>query len=120
MSDWVHACACDDIVEEDLIRWDHGGRTYAIYNAMDGFYCTQGYCTHEDEHLEAGLLTDHVIECPLHQGRFDIRTGAVLSPPPCVDLVTFPVKTENGEVYVKVQCPRNRALTGGIAPPTTA
>ena len=113
MGDWVRACACDDIVEEDLIRWDHEGRTYAIYRAFDGFYCTQGYCTHEDEHLDAGLLTGHVIECPLHQGRFDIRTGEVLSPPPCVDLVTFPVRTENGEVYVKVQCPRRRERTGG-------
>ena len=99
---WVRACACDDVCEEDLVRWDHGGRTFAIYNAFDGFYCTEGHCTHEDEHLEAGLLTGHVIECPLHQGRFDVRTGKVLSPPPCADLVTYPVKTENGDVFVKV------------------
>ena len=68
----------------------------------DGFYCTEGHCTHEDEHLEAGLLTGHVIECPLHQGRFDIRSGEVLSPPPCIDLNTYPVKTEDGQVYVRV------------------
>ena len=59
-------------------------------------------CTHEEEHLEEGLLTGHVIECPLHQGRFDIRTGEVISPPPFVDLNTYPVKTEGGQVYVKV------------------
>ena len=112
MADWIRACACDDVHEEDLVRWDHEGRTYAIYNAFDGFYCTQGYCTHEDEHLEAGLLTGHVIECPLHQGRFDIRSGNVLSPPPCVDLVTYPVKTENGDVYVKVQCPLGPGAPG--------
>ena len=102
MADWVHACACDDIDDEDLIRWDHEGRTYAIYKAADGFYCTDGLCTHEDEHLEAGLLTGHVIECPLHQGRFDIRTGEVVSAPPYIDLNTYPVKTENAQVYVKV------------------
>ncbi len=33
MADWVHACACDDIEEEDLVRWDHGQRTFAIYRA---------------------------------------------------------------------------------------
>ena len=102
MADWVRACACDDIEDEDLIRWDHAGRTYAIYKAEDGFYCTDGMCTHEEEHLEEGLLTGHVIECPLHQGRFDIRTGEVISPPPFDDLNTYPVKTEFGEVYVKV------------------
>ena len=102
MADWVRACACDDIDDEDLVRWDHEGRSYAIYKAADGFYCTDGFCTHEEEHLETGLLTGHVIECPLHQGRFDIRTGEVVSPPPYVDLDTYPVKTENGQVYVKV------------------
>ncbi|MDE0391138.1 MAG: Rieske 2Fe-2S domain-containing protein [Rhodospirillales bacterium] len=102
MAHWVRACASEDIEDEDLIRWDYEGRTYAIYRAKDGFYCTDGMCTHEEEHLEEGLLIGHVIECPLHQGRFDIRTGEVISPPPFGDLNTYPVKTENGEVYVKI------------------
>ena len=102
MAEWVRACWCSDIEEEDLIRWDHAGRTYAIYNTEGGFFCTDGMCTHEAEHLEAGLVTGNVIECPLHQGRFDIRTGAVLSPPPCVDPKTYPVKTEGGQIYVKL------------------
>ena len=102
MTDWVHACACEDIDDEDLIRWDHAGRTYAIYRAVDGFYCTDGMCTHEAEHLEGGLLTGHTIECPLHQGRFDIRSGTVISPPPRTGLNTYAVKTENGQVFVKI------------------
>ena len=102
MADWVRACASDEIDEEDLIRWDREGETYAIYRAEDGFYCTDGLCTHADEHLEAGLLTGHVIECPLHQGRFDIRSGKVISPPPYKELNTYPVKIEDGQVYVKV------------------
>ena len=102
MTDWVHACACEDIDDEDLIRWDHAGRTYAIYRAVDGFYCTDGMCTHEAEHLEGGLLTGHTIECPLHQGQFDIRSGTVISPPPRTGLNTYAVKTENGQVFVKI------------------
>ena len=102
MADWVRACASDEIDEEDLIRWDREGETYAIYRAEDGFYCTDGLCTHADEHLEAGLLTGHVIVCPLHQGRFDIRWGKVISPPPYTELNTYPVKIEDGQVYVKV------------------
>ena len=102
MAEWIHACACDDIEIEDLVRWDHGVRTFAIYNTGDGFYCTDGLCTHEDEHLEMGLLSGHVIECPLHQGRFDIRSGKVLSPPPCIDLNSYPVKAEDGQVYVMI------------------
>ena len=51
---------------------------------------------------EEGLLTGHVIECPLHQGRFDIRSGKVVSPPPRASLKTYPVKTEDGQVYVNL------------------
>ncbi|MBE1281964.1 MAG: Rieske 2Fe-2S domain-containing protein [Rhodobacteraceae bacterium] len=101
MSQWIHACACDDIDEEDLIRWDHNGQTFAIYNTEDGFFATDGLCTHEDQHLEDGLVTADVIECPLHQARFNIKTGKALSAPACEDLRTYPVKVENGQIFVQ-------------------
>ena len=99
---WVQACAADDIDEEDLLRFDRDGRTFCIYNTPDGFFATDGYCTHEDEHLENGIVIDCVIECPLHQGRFDVRDGRALSAPVCVDLKTWPVKVEEGLVYVDI------------------
>ena len=46
MAEWVDACATDEIDEEDVMRWDHGGRTYAIYRSPDGeFFATDGLCT---------------------------------------------------------------------------
>lgn len=102
MTIWVYACECADVEEEDLIRWDYGPRTFAIYHLVHGFYCTDGMCTHEAEHLEMGFVIDGVIECPLHQGRFDIATGKALSPPVCIDLITYPVKIEDGKVYVEI------------------
>jgi 3-phenylpropionate/trans-cinnamate dioxygenase ferredoxin component len=100
MQNWIEACAVGDIDEEDLLRFDHGSKTYCIYNTPEGFFASDGYCTHEDEHLENGIVIDCVIECPLHQGRFDVRTGRALSAPVCVDLKTWPVKVENGRVYI--------------------
>ena len=97
---WIQACAADDIDEEDLLRFDHADKTYCIYNTPEGFFATDGFCTHEDEHLENGIVIDCVIECPLHQGRFDIRSGAALSAPVCVDLKTWPVKVEAGCIYI--------------------
>lgn len=102
MSEWVRVCRCDEIEEEDLIRFDHGDQTYAIYHTTDGFFATDGLCTHEQQHLEDGLVIDNVIECPLHQGRFDIRTGKALSAPVCVDLKTYPVKVEDDTVYIQL------------------
>ena len=48
MAEWVRACAIDDVDIEDLIRFNHAGRTYAIYHSPeDKFYATEGMCTHE-------------------------------------------------------------------------
>ena len=99
---WIDACAIEDIDDEDLIRFDHGDRTFCIYNTPKGFYATDGYCTHEEQHLEYGIVLETVIECPLHQGQFDILTGKALGDPVCVDLKTYPVKTENQRVWINL------------------
>ncbi|KGM30752.1 MocE family 2Fe-2S type ferredoxin [Inquilinus limosus] len=99
---WINACAVDDIDPEDVIRFDHGGATFAIYRTGDDrYFATDGLCTHEFVHLADGLVMDTVIECPLHNGRFDFTTGEALSPPVCAALRTFPVKVEGGRVYLR-------------------
>ena len=103
MAEWVDACASDDIEEEDLIRFDHEARTFAIYrSANDEYFCTDGLCTHEQVHLEDGLVMDYEIECPKHNGRFDYRTGEALCAPVCENLKTYPTKVENGRVLIEI------------------
>ena len=103
MAEWVEACAADDIEQEDLIRFDCGDRTFAVYRSPgDEYYCTDGLCTHEQVHLEDGLVMDNIIECPKHNGRFDYRTGEAKGAPACIALQTYPVRVENGRVYVRV------------------
>lgn len=103
MSIWIDACATTEIEEEDVIRFDHGGRTYAIYHSPDGaFFATDGLCTHEGVHLADGLVMGYVIECPKHNGQFDYRTGAAKRAPVCVNLQTYPVKVEGGRVLIAV------------------
>jgi 3-phenylpropionate/trans-cinnamate dioxygenase ferredoxin component len=101
---WVDACATDDIDEEDVIRFDHNGRTFAIYRSDDNrFYATDGLCTHEKVHLADGLVIGPIIECPKHNGRFDYRTGAAKGAPVCVNLATWPLKVESGRVFIKIE-----------------
>ena len=102
MSQWIAACALDDIDDEDVRRFDHAGRTYAIYRVADRVYASDGLCTHEGVHLCDGLVMDHVIECPKHNGRFDIRDGRPLGAPVCVALKTYPAKVEGGRVLIEV------------------
>ncbi len=99
---WHDACATDDIDDEDLIGIDIDGAHIAIYNTPEGFFATDGMCTHEDEPLDDGLVMDGVIECPLHQGRFCVKTGKALSAPATKGLATYETRVENGRVLVKV------------------
>jgi len=104
MSDnWIEVCAADEIDEEDVIRFDHAGRTFAIYRSPeDTYHATDGLCTHEKIHLADGLVMDHIIECPKHNGRFSYKTGEAKGAPVCVDLRTYPVKVEGGTVFINV------------------
>ncbi|RWN57410.1 MocE family 2Fe-2S type ferredoxin [Mesorhizobium sp.] len=103
MADWVEACAVDDVDEEDVIRFDRGGRSFAIYRSPDDeFFATDGFCTHEKAHLADGLVMGDIIECPKHNGRFNYKTGQAKGAPVCVNLQTYPVKVEAGKVMIKI------------------
>jgi 3-phenylpropionate/trans-cinnamate dioxygenase ferredoxin subunit len=100
---WVVACATDDIELEDVLRFDHGGHVYAIYRSPDDeFFATDGICTHEHAYLSDGLVLDNIIECPKHNGRFDYRTGQAKGAPVCINLKTYPVKVDGGNVLIAV------------------
>lgn len=103
MSDWIDVCATDDIDEEDVIRFDHGARSFAIYRSPDGeFFATDGLCTHEKVHLADGLVMDHIIECPKHNGQFNYKTGEATRLPACDRLGTYPVRVEGGRVQIQL------------------
>ncbi len=100
---WVLACQAADIKKEDVKRWEHGARSFAIYRTSDdGYYVTDDVCTHEYAHLSDGFVVGNTVECPRHAGCFDFRTGEALGPPVCVNLKTYLSKVENGSVYVQV------------------
>ena len=102
MTGWVKVGPLGDLDEEDVKRFDLGERTFAIYRAGGKVYATDGLCTHEQVHLADGLVMDDVIECPMHNGRFDIRDGRALGAPACVNLKTYPAKVEGDVIFIQV------------------
>ncbi|MFD0674717.1 MocE family 2Fe-2S type ferredoxin [Cohnella sp. GCM10027633] len=100
---WIEVCGADEIEEEDVIRFDHGELSLAVYRSADGeYYATDGFCTHERVHLSGGLVMGNLIECPKHNGRFDYTTGEAKKRPACNALQTYSVKVENGMIYVTI------------------
>ena len=101
MADWTFVCNTSDVDFEDQYRFDHNDRTYCIYHLEDGFYATDGLCTHEDVHLVDGLIDGEEIECPMHLGVFNIKTGRVVMDPPCEDLKTYKIKVEDEKIFIE-------------------
>jgi 3-phenylpropionate/trans-cinnamate dioxygenase ferredoxin subunit len=107
MSTWIRVCAAGEVEPEDVIPFDHDGRSYAIYRSPDGaYFASAGRCTHENTHLAGGMVLDDIIECPKHNGRFDYRTGKALGAPVIVDLQTYPVKVQDGSVFIEIDFAR--------------
>ena len=98
---WTRVCDVDDVEEEDVIGVTVDGRDVAVYRDEDGeFYASDGHCTHEQMLLCDGLVMDGIIECPNYNRRFRISDGKAVGPPVTVDLRTYPVQVEDGEVHV--------------------
>jgi 3-phenylpropionate/trans-cinnamate dioxygenase ferredoxin subunit len=101
--EWVAACKADAIMTEDVTGFEHEGRQFAIYRSPeDEYFATDGLCTHEAFELYDGFVMDDIIECPKHNGRFNYKTGEAKGAPVCVNLKTYPVKVENGTVYIRI------------------
>ena len=100
---WIAACPADSIDQEDVVRFDLAERTFAIYRSPeDEYFATDGLCTHARVHLAGGLVMDHIIECPKHNGRFDYTTGEAKGAPACINLKTYPVKVIAGTVFIDI------------------
>jgi MocE subfamily Rieske [2Fe-2S] domain protein len=100
---WIEICASGFLRTEDVIRFDHEGKTYAVYRAADGnLYATDGLCTHGNAHLADGLVTGTIIECAKHNGRFDITDGSPRRAPACVPLKTYKAREHDGKIFLNV------------------
>jgi naphthalene 1,2-dioxygenase system ferredoxin subunit len=101
-SNWIELAAVDAIPEDDVIGIDAGGKSFALYLVDGEVYATDNICTHGNARLCDGFLEGHEIECPLHQGKFDIRNGKAMCAPLTEDVKTYPVKIEGTRVFVEI------------------
>jgi len=100
---WLEICAAADLGLADVIRFDHGKKTYALYRDSHGqLYATDGMCTHGNTHLADGLVKGKIIECPKHNGRFNLADGSPARAPICRGLATYPIEERHGRLYLNV------------------
>ncbi len=100
---WTEAAALDDVPQDDVIGVTVAGRDVALYSVEGEVFATDNLCTHGNARLCDGFLEGHEIECPLHQGRFDVRDGRALCAPLTEALRSYPVRIEQGKVFLQIE-----------------
>jgi nitrite reductase/ring-hydroxylating ferredoxin subunit len=98
---WKRACALDETEEGEGVRLETTP-PIALFRTGDELFATDDVCTHDNTSLAEGYVDGTVVECPWHFAKFCLRTGKVLSPPATRSVATYPVKVEDGEVYVDI------------------
>jgi ethylbenzene dioxygenase ferredoxin component len=73
----------------------------ALYNVDGEFYATSNICTHAIAILTEGYFEGNTVECALHGGCFDVKTGEATEFPCEEPLQTFGVEVRDGVVFVK-------------------
>jgi Na+-transporting NADH:ubiquinone oxidoreductase subunit F len=103
---WVDVCPASALAPASVIRLDYGTKTFAIYRDEERkLYATDGVCTHGNTHLSNGLVKGGTIECPKHNGRFNLIDGSPARPPVCRGLATYPIEEHAGRLVLNVDQP---------------
>ena len=101
-AEWHPLGAFDEFSEDEPAARVAGQKPIAIFRIGDELFAMHDLCTHGHARLSEGYVEDGCVECPLHQGRFDIRNGQPTCDPVTEALRTYPVRIEGGRVFLRL------------------
>ncbi len=101
-TNWTDAAAIDDVFEDNVVAIVVAGKEIALYGIEGQVYATDNLCTHGAGRLSEGFLEGREIECPLHQGRFDVCTGKAMCAPLTQNIRIYPTRIENNRIYLNL------------------
>ncbi len=81
----LRLCHVNEIVDDRLLTEmpDSGDPVLVIRDAQ-GVHVVDALCPHQYAPLLGGELSDGILTCPMHQWRFDVRTGQSPDMPVCL------------------------------------
>jgi 3-phenylpropionate/trans-cinnamate dioxygenase ferredoxin subunit len=97
---WYEVAKTDELGPGEVMYVEVGNDPVALINLEGEFYALHDMCTHQDASLSDGEVIGDEIECPMHGGAFEIRTGMPANFPVVVPAETFAVKTEGDKVFL--------------------
>jgi len=105
---WFYACIADDVPENGGVCVKYNDDQIALFHftRRGEWYATQNECPHRQQMaLSRGMIgaqnEEPKVACPFHKKTFSLKTGECLNGDECA-LKTYPVKVENGKVFIGV------------------
>ena len=99
---WQTLISVAELEPNDVTPITFQGRELAIYDGRDGITISYSRCTHGAANLCDGYFDGRYIECPLHQGLFDARTGAAKCAPARINLRMLDSRVVDGFVQALI------------------
>jgi nitrite reductase/ring-hydroxylating ferredoxin subunit len=96
----VPLCGVSDVAPGCALRVEDGGYVYAVFNVEGAIHVTQDECTHGPGSLSEGYILDDEVECPFHQGRFQIMSGRATCAPATEPLKVWKAHLVDGKVCI--------------------
>ena len=97
---WQDLIDLEQLFKGDVTPVTFGTRELAVFDMKDGITVSMARCTHGAADLCDGYFNGVHIECPLHQGLFDARTGEALAAPARVNLRMIEARVYEGKVQI--------------------
>jgi nitrite reductase/ring-hydroxylating ferredoxin subunit len=98
---WVRVADAAEVPEDGTLPVQLAGEPVCLYKIGGRVCATHDTCTHGQASLADGFVENGEIECPLHQGRFNIATGKAVALPCTEDIRTYAVRIEGGAVLLR-------------------
>ena len=100
---WSRVAGVKQVGRGEMLALSLGKRRIALYHLEDdSWHATDNVCTHANALLTDGFLDGGTVECPLHAGQFDVRTGKGLCAPITKDVASYRVRIEGADVLLDV------------------
>ena len=100
MSEFVRVASAGDVPAGEMLIVEVEGEEIVLANVDGQVYAFGNGCTHRGGPLGEGLLEGDEVECPFHQGRFNVKTGEAVQEPPTEPVPTYQVQMDGDDIRV--------------------